>query len=193
MRKVYIAIVSLLTVLVSCSQLPHGGSWDEDRAIFMNKKHGIVWELNDELEWAERPFLTRSGLFKVRNDRYRILCKLEATRYRGRPNDIWNMMSFYDSDSYKQYFANEARRNDMVLKSISIDKSELAGQHAVRVQTDMAYPTAGNPTHSADILYHICKNGYSYSIGVTALSLREEDLGTFEAYAEYTLNNFIFK
>ena len=85
-------------------------------------------------------------------------------------------------------------RNDdtHILVKIGATKSQICGIHAVKTRTDMKkyYPEYNQTVHSIEITYTLYRNGYIYTVSVTALSVLEEEISEFERFATMLFNGF---
>jgi hypothetical protein len=158
-------------------------------------KHGITWTLIEGLDWIGRPILTESTLLKVRDDDTHILVTLGAKRTNGDEIDIWDYLSMYSTKQYLDIAKAEAKRNDMVFQYFKPVKSQLCGQHAIKVKSDMTkyYSEYKTTIHTVKYLYQIISGGYVYTLEILGLSVREDELAEFDRIVTRIVNGFIIK
>lgn len=66
------------------------GTWNSTTATYRNDKYGVIWELPTELKWTNRPILTESTIFKVRNNDMLLTVSIRVVPYNGETVDIWS-------------------------------------------------------------------------------------------------------
>lgn len=171
------------------------GNWNSSSAIYSNTSHKITWQLIEDLEWIGRPIISESTLFKVRNDDTQILVKLGANKDVGLKGDIWDCVSELDSPQFEELHKQLAHQNDMKYLGTKSMKSQLCGNHAVKMRIDMKkdYPEYNQTVHCIEIEYLFYKGDYMYTVSVTALSVVEEEIDIFEKIATELFNGFEIK
>lgn len=191
MRKIAIVIFILLTATISSAQTS-SGTWNSRTATYTNTNHGLTWKLIDDWTWVGRPILAESTLFKVRNDDTHILIKLGATKGDNGDVDAWDYISMFRSEQYMNMIKTQAKQNGMTFLGSNVVKSQLCGNHAVKTRSDMKkyYADYDQTVHSIEISYSLCKNGYVYTVTVTALSVLEEEISDFDRIATTIFNGF---
>jgi hypothetical protein len=192
-RTIMTFLVTLLSV-IALSQTS-SGTWNNATATYTNVKHGITWTLIEGLDWIGRPILTESTLLKVRDDDTHILVTLGAKRTNGDEIDIWDYLSMYSTKQYLDIAKAEAKRNDMVFQYFKPVKSQLCGQHAIKVKSDMTkyYSEYKTTIHTVKYLYQIISGGYVYTLEILGLSVREDELAEFDRIVTRIVNGFIIK
>ena len=146
----------------------------------------------EDLSWIERPLLTDGILFKMRNDDTHVLVKIGATKTEPIDQDIWDEVSMFESDEFTKPAKQLAAYNGMEYIGTKAVKSQICGIHAVKTRTDMKkyYPEYNQTVHSIEITYTLYRNGYIYTVSVTALSVLEEEISEFERFATMLFNGF---
>ena len=168
------------------------GVWNGKTATYSNSVHKITWQLIEEAEWIGRPILEESTLFKVRNDEMQILVQLGATKTVPADDDVWDYVSMFESEDITKSKKQLATYYGMEYVGTKAIKSQLCGIHAVKVKTDMKkyYSEYNETVHSIEITYSLYRNGYIYTITVTALSILEEEISNFDRLATMIFNGF---
>lgn len=191
MKKTFLAVLLLFIPFLSYSQTS-SGVWNSTTATYTNSVHKITWKLVEDLNWIERPFLTDGILFKMRNDDTHVLVKIGATETEPIDQDIWDEVSMFESDEFTKPTKQLAAYNGMEFIGTKAVKSQICGIHAVKTRTDMKkyYPEYNQTVHSIEITYTLYRNGYIYTVSVTALSVLEEEISEFERFATMLFNGF---
>ena len=132
-------------------------------------------------------------MLKVRNDETQILVKLSANKADPGDEDSWDYISMYESEEFEKIPKQQAAYFGMEYIGTKAIKSQLCGIHAVKMRTDMKkyYPEYNQTVHSIDISYTLVRNGYIYIVGVTAISVLEEEIADFERIATVIFNGFM--
>ena len=188
-----IVLVFFLTfILGEAFSQTSSGVWNGKTATYSNSVHKITWHLIEEAEWIGRPILEESTLFKVRNDEMQILVQLGATKTVPADDDVWDYVSMFESEDITKSKKQLATYYGMEYVGTKAIKSQLCGIHAVKVKTDMKkyYSEYNETVHSIEITYSLYRNGYIYTITVTALSILEEEISDFDRLATMIFNGF---
>ena len=187
-----ILVFILIFILGEAFSQTSSGVWNSKTATYSNAEHKITWQLMDNTEWIGRPILEESTLFKVRNDEIQVLVQLGATKSVPPDDDIWNYVSLFESEDITNPKKQLAAYYGMEFVGTKAIKSQLCGIHAVKVRTDMKkyYPEYNETIHSIETTYSLYHNGYIYTITVTALSVLEEGITTFDRITTMILNGF---
>lgn len=191
MRKIVLVFILTFVIGEAFSQTS-SGVWNSRTATYSNAEHKITWQLMDNTEWTERPILEESTLFKVRSDEIQVLVTLGATKTVPPDDDIWNYVLMFESEDITKPKKQLAAYNGMEFVDTKAIKSQLCGIHAVKVRTDMKkyYPEYNETIHSIETTYSLYHNGYIYTITVTALSVLEEGITTFDRITTMIFNGF---
>lgn len=191
MKKLVLSILFAAISLAAFSQTS-SGVWNSKTATYTNTYHKIMWQLIEELEWVDRPIIGEGILLKVRNNDTQILVKLGATKADSGDEDSWDYVSMYESEEFEKYPKQQAAYFGMEYLGTKVVKSQLCGIHAVKTRTDMKkyYPEYQQTVHSIDISYSLVRNGYIYTVGVTAISVLEEEIVAFERLATLIFSGF---
>lgn len=191
MKKTFVFIVFVAFSLATFAQTS-SGIWNGKTATYTNTTHKITWQLIEEAEWVGRPIIGEGVLLKVRNDDTHILVKLCATKANPGDEDAWDSISMYESPEFQEIPKQQAAYFGMEYVGTKAVKSQLCGIHAVKTRTDMKkyYPEYKQTVHSIDISYFLIRNGYIYSVGVTAISVLEEEIEIFDRIATELFNGF---
>jgi hypothetical protein len=128
----------------------------------------------------------------MRNDDTHILVKISATKTEPIDQDIWDEVSMFESDEFTKPAKQLAAYNGMEYIGTKAVKSQICGIHAVKTRTDMKkyYPEYNQTVHSIEITYTLYRNGYIYTVSVTALSVLEEEISEFDRFATMLFNGF---
>ena len=179
--------VSLITFAQTSS-----GVWNGKTATYTNTTHKITWQLIEDAEWVSRPILGEGTLLKVRNDETQILVKLGATKTESSDEDAWDYIQMFESPEFQEIPKQQAAYFGMEYLGTKAVKSQLCGIHAVKTRTDMKkyYPEYKQTVHSIEISYSLYRNGYIYTVTVTALSVLEEEIELFDRIATELFNGF---
>ena len=190
-------ILALLLVFISTTTFTQtsSGAWNSETATYTNSAHKITWQLIEDAEWVGRPILEGSTLLKVRNDDTQILVQLGATKTKPSNNYIWDYISMFESAEATEPKKQLATYNGMEYVGTKSVKSQLCGIHAVKTRTDMKkyYPEYKQSVHSIETTYSLYRNGYIYTLSVTALSVLEEEMVDFDRIATMIFNGFKIK
>lgn len=191
MKRVILVFI-LTFILGEAFSQTSSGVWNSKTATYSNSVHKITWQLIEEAEWIGRPILEESTLFKVRNDEMQILVQLGATKTVPADDDIWDYVSMFESEDITKSKKQLAAYYGMEYVGTKSIKSQLCGIHAVKVKTDMKkyYSEYNETVHSIEITYSLYRNGYIYTITVTALSILEEEISDFDRLATMIFNGF---
>ena len=194
MKKIILALLLVFASTITFSQTSSGG-WNSKTATYSNSAHKITWQLIEDADWVGRPILDESTLFKVRNDDTQILVRLGATKTKHSDEDVWDFVSMFESTEFTEPQRQLAAYNGMEYVGTKAVKSQLCGIHAVKTRTDMKkyYPEYKQTVHSIEIKYSLYRNGYIYTLSVTALSVLEEELVDFDRIATMIFNGFKIK
>jgi len=189
--------LSSFFILFLCSAMAQttSGSWNSTSATYTKAKHSITWQLVDDLDWVGRPIIDGNTLCKVRNDELQLLVSLNAMYNDGPETDVWDMISMYDSDEYQKLPREEAKRNGMTYNGMKAIKSQLCGNHANKIKCDMSkyHSGYGITVHSVEYTYQFIKNHYIYTLAITILGSREEDLADYDRIVTMLFNGFSIK
>lgn len=168
------------------------GVWNGKTATYTNTTHKITWQLIEDAEWVSRPILGEGTLLKVRNDETQILVKLGATKTEPSDEDAWDYIQMFESPEFQEIPKQQAAYFGMEYLGTKAVKSQLCGIHAVKTRTDMKkyYPEYKQTVHSIEISYSLYRNGYIYTVTVTALSVLEEEIELFDRIATELFNGF---
>lgn len=194
MKKSIIIIFLATLSLLSYSQ-KSSSDWNSSTAKYTNSFHKITWQLDENLEWIERPILSESTLFKMRNDDTHIMVKFGANKGKGLKGDIWSYISELSAPQSEELHKQLAKQNGMKYLGTKTMKSQLCGNHAIKKRIDMKkdYPEYNQTVHSIEIEYIFYKGDYIYTVSVMALSVLEEEIGIFEKIATQLFNGFDIK
>ena len=194
MRKAFVFIVFVAFSLATFAQTS-SGVWNSKTATYTNTTHKITWHLIEDAEWVDRPIIGEGTLLKVRNDDTQILVKLSATKADPGDEDAWNSISMYESPEFQEIPKQQAAYFGMEYLGTKAIKSQLCGIHAVKTRADMKkyYPEYKQTVHSIEISYSLYRNGYIYTVTVTALSVLEEEVEIFDRIATELFNGFCIK
>lgn len=134
-------------------------------------------------------------MFKVRNDDTQLLVQLGAVKTKYSNEDIWDYVSMFESREFVNHKKQLAAYNEMEYIGTNVAKSQLCGIHAVKTRSDMKkyYPEYKQTVHSIEIKYSLYRNGYIYTVTVTALSVLEEEISDFDKIASMIFNGFSIK
>lgn len=191
MKKI-VLVFFLTFIFCEAFSQTSSGVWNSKTATYSNSVHKITWQLIEEAGWIGRPILEESTLFKVRNDEMQILVQLGATKTVPADDDIWDYVSMFESEDITKSKKQLAAYYGMEYVGTKAIKSQLCGIHAVKVKTDMKkyYSEYNETVHSIEITYSLYRNGYIYTITVTALSILEEEISDFDRLATMIFNGF---
>lgn len=191
MKKTLLSIVFVAISLAAFSQTS-SGVWNSKTSTYTNVTHKITWQLIEDAEWVSRPILGEGTLLKVRNDETQILVKLGATKTEPSDKDTWDYIQMYESPEFQELPKQQAAYFGMEYLRTKAVKSQLCGIHAVKTRTDMKkyYPEYEQTVHSIEISYSLYRNGYIYTVTVTALSVLEEEIDLFDRIATELFNGF---
>lgn len=191
MKRTFVFIVFVAFSLATFAQTS-SGVWNSKTATYTNTTHKISWQLIEDAEWVGRPILEESTLLKVRNDETQILVKLGATKTKPSDEDVWDYIQMFESPEFEELPKQQAAYFGMEYLGTKAIKSQLCGIHAVKTRTDMKkyYPEYKQTVHSIEISYSLYRNGYTYTVTVTALSVLEEEISDFERIATLIFNGF---
>lgn len=191
MKKTLLSILFAAISLAAFSQTS-SGVWNSKTATYTNVTHKITWQLIEDAEWVSRPILGEGTLLKVRNDETQILVKLGATKTEPSDKDTWDYIQMYESPEFQELPKQQAAYFGMEYLGTKAVKSQLCGIHAVKTRTDMKkyYPEYEQTVHSIEISYSLYRNGYIYTVTVTALSVLEEEIDLFDRIATELFNGF---
>lgn len=194
MKKTFVFIVFVAFSLATFAQTS-SGVWNSKTATYTNTTHKITWQLIEDAEWVGRPILDESTLLKVRNDETQILVKLGATATEPTDVDAWDYVQMFESPEFVNPQKQLAAYNGMEYVGTKAIKSQLCGIHAVKTRTDMKkyYPEYKQTVHSIELSYSLYRNGYIYTVTVTALSVLEEEIEIFDRIATELFNGFSIK
>lgn len=194
MKRTILVFILTFIICEAFSQTS-SGVWNSRTATYSNAEHKITWQLMDNTEWIGRPILEESTLFKVRNDELQVLVQLGATKSAPPDDDIWNYVSMFESEDITNPKKQLAAYYGMEYIGTKAIKSQLCGIHAVKVRTDMKkdYPEYNGTIHSIETTFSLYHNGYIYTITVTALSVLEEGIATFDRITTMIFNGFKIK
>lgn len=191
MKKTLLSIVFVAISLAAFSQTS-SGVWNSKTSTYTNVTHKITWQLIEDAEWVSRPILGEGTLLKVRNDETQILVQLGATKTEPSDKDTWDYIQMYESPEFQELHKQQAAYFGMEYLGTKAVKSQLCGIHAVKTRTDMKkyYPEYEQTVHSIEISYSLYRNGYIYTVTVTALSVLEEEIDLFDRIATELFNGF---
>lgn len=194
MKRVFLATLLATVSLFAFSQT-NSGLWNSSKATYTNSAHKITWQLIEELDWVGRPILGEDTFFKVRNDDTQILVTLSAVKTEPGDVDAWDYISIFESEEFEEMPKQQAAYFGMEYLGTKVIKSQLCGIHAIKTRTDMKkyYPEHKQTVHSVGISYRLYKNGYVYTVNVTAISVLEEEIGEFDRIATMIFNGFKIK
>lgn len=194
MKRTFVFIVIVAFSLATFAQTS-SGVWNSKTATYTNTTHKITWQLIEDAEWVGRPILGEGTLLKVRNDDTQILVKLSAIKADPGDEDAWDYIQMYESPEFEEFPKQQAAYFGMEYLGTKAVKSQLCGIHAVKTRTDMKkyYPEYNQTVHSIEISYSLCRNGYIYTVTVTALSVIEEEIEIFDRIATELFKGFEIK
>jgi len=190
MKKTLLSIVFVAISFAAVSQTSLG-VWNNKTATYSNAEHKITWQLVDNLEWVERPILTKSTLLKVRNYDTELLVSLGANEYNSSDFvDSWDYLSEIEIQQ-KELFKQLSEQAGMEYVKTEATKSQLCGIHAIKIRSDSrAYnPESGQTIHYIEITYGLFRRGYIYTVSVAVFVL-EEDIADFDRIATMIFNGF---
>ena len=194
MKKMFLSILFAAISYAAFSQTS-SGVWNSETATYTNTTHKITWQLIEDAEWVSRPILEESTLLKVRNDETQILVKLGARKTKPGDEDVWDYIQMFESPEFQEVPKQQAAYFGMEYLGTKAVRSQLCGIHAVKTRTDMKkyYPEYQQTVHSIELSYSLYRNGYIYTVTVTALSVLEEEISDFERIATVIFNGFKIK
>ena len=186
----------LLFVLVCFSALsfgqPASGKWNSATATYINAKYGVRWQLYEDGDWVERPILTNDAIFKMRDDNYHILVKLIVETFEGPAEDVWAAVPMFQAKEYQKKERANAKAQGMELKSFTAAKTVVSGLHATRTKSHMTkyYRQYKETIHAIDYTYYLSSGRTIYTVSITALSLRDDELTVFDKLRDTLINGF---